>query len=345
MSQSYRLKLSRPALKLKVATRIPAQLVAGTGVAITKASGVYTFDIDTTELEDIAEATANAAVAAAVGVDIQAYDADLVALAANSSDGLWTHTGAGTGSVRTITGTAAEITVTNGNGVSGNPTLSLPTALTFTGKTITGGTHTSPTLNTPTFTDPILGTPASGNLVNCTGLVETIAGNIGDFTLGRGLTNSTNEIRMRTGTVIGSLSATPYTNNTALTALIPLDDTVPTSSEGTQILTLSYTPIISTSTLRCRFRGTVSNGVADNVVASIFQGTTNIGSSMINVTGANTKHTFFIEAEYAPGSTSAQTITVRVGGGATDVYFNGGSAGRLLGGSQAATLVVEEIAP
>ncbi len=43
---------------------------------------------------------------------------------------------------RTLTGTAAEITVTNGDGVSGNPTLSLPTALTFTGKTVTGGTFT-----------------------------------------------------------------------------------------------------------------------------------------------------------------------------------------------------------
>ena len=165
MSQSYRLKLSRPALKLKVATRIPAQLVAGTGVSITKASGVYTFDIDTTELEDIAEATANAAVAAAVGVDIQAFDADLSALAANSTDGFWSHTGAGTGSARTITGTAAEITVTNGNGVSGNPTLSLPTALTFTGKTVTNGTYASPTLTTPA-----LGTPASGTLTNATGL-------------------------------------------------------------------------------------------------------------------------------------------------------------------------------
>jgi len=46
---------------------------------------------------------------------------------------------------RTITGTANEITVTNGSGAAGNPTLSLPNALTFTGKTITGGTFASPT--------------------------------------------------------------------------------------------------------------------------------------------------------------------------------------------------------
>lgn len=43
---------------------------------------------------------------------------------------------------RTITGTANEITLTNGSGIAGNPTASLPSALTFTGKTITGGTYT-----------------------------------------------------------------------------------------------------------------------------------------------------------------------------------------------------------
>ncbi len=41
---------------------------------------------------------------------------------------------------RTLTGTANEITVANGAGASGNPTISLPSALTFTGKTVTGGT-------------------------------------------------------------------------------------------------------------------------------------------------------------------------------------------------------------
>lgn len=43
----------------------------------------------------------------------------------------------------TIVGTANEITVTNGDGSAGNPTLSLPAALTFTGKTVTGGTFAS----------------------------------------------------------------------------------------------------------------------------------------------------------------------------------------------------------
>ena len=43
-------------------------------------------------------------------------------------------------SARPITGTAHEIDVADGDGVGGNPTISLPSALTFTGKTVTGGT-------------------------------------------------------------------------------------------------------------------------------------------------------------------------------------------------------------
>lgn len=65
--------------------------------------------------------------------------------------GFLCQTGTGTATVRAVAGTNNEITVTNGDGVSGNPTLSLPVAMTFTGKTITGGTFSNPTLTGATF--------------------------------------------------------------------------------------------------------------------------------------------------------------------------------------------------
>ena len=55
----------------------------------------------------------------------QPLDSDLTALAALASTGLLARTGAATYAPRTLTGPAAGITVSDGDGVSGNPTLAL----------------------------------------------------------------------------------------------------------------------------------------------------------------------------------------------------------------------------
>lgn len=89
-----------------------------------------------------------------IGTDVQAYDAGLAALAAFNTNGFITQTADNTFAGRTITGTANEVTVTNGDGVSGAPTLSLPAAMTFTGKTVTGGTFTQPTITLKQGTSP-----------------------------------------------------------------------------------------------------------------------------------------------------------------------------------------------
>lgn len=82
-----------------------------------------------------------------IGTDVQAYDAGLAALATYNTNGILCQTANNTFAGRTLAGTSNEIAVTNGDGVSGAPTLSLPSALTFTGKTVTGGTFANPTLS------------------------------------------------------------------------------------------------------------------------------------------------------------------------------------------------------
>ena len=64
-----------------------------------------------------------------IGTAVQAWDADLDALAALSGTGLIARTAGQTyDDSRAITGTASRISVTNGDGVSGNPTLNIDTS-------------------------------------------------------------------------------------------------------------------------------------------------------------------------------------------------------------------------
>lgn len=168
----------RPTLKLKVLPRFPANVVAANFVTLTRSGGTYTLGADYTVLTPGPIQDPTTAMIALLDQTAGVYkevslaslltsglDADLQAIAALTTTGILVRTASNTWVLRAVTGTANEITVTNGDGVAGAPTISLPSALTFTGKTVTGGTFNSPALVTPA-----LGTPASGTMTNVTGL-------------------------------------------------------------------------------------------------------------------------------------------------------------------------------
>ena len=144
------------------------------------------------------------------------------------------------------------------------------------------------------------------------------------------------------GTIV-QRSVTEYASNTDLSTTVPIDDTSPTNSEGTSVISVSFTPKSATNKLILRFSGTVaSSSTAITAVASIYADGVIVGSGMTGITSSTVPFNLVVEKEMTAGTTSAITFTVRVGSSAT-IRMNGTSSARLFGGSAVSSLVIEEL--
>ena len=149
-------------------------------------SGVTDFEVPAVADGYLRWNSAGTAITTAISVEAGSYTFP-------AGNGILVQTSSGVATNRTLTGTANEITVTSGTGISANPTISLPTAMTFTGKTVTGGTFTGGAISG--ITDLAVADGGTGS--------STASGARTNLGLGSIATQAFNSVTITGGTISG----------------------------------------------------------------------------------------------------------------------------------------------
>ncbi|NDF54302.1 MAG: hypothetical protein EB145_08920, partial [Proteobacteria bacterium] len=115
--------------------------ISGASVQVTQARGLRetagptTLAMGAVAAGELLIRSGTSLIGAAIGSVVQAYSAILQAIAGLGVTGLIARTGVGTAAARTLTSGSSQITVTNGDGASGNPTISLSGSVAVAGVT------------------------------------------------------------------------------------------------------------------------------------------------------------------------------------------------------------------
>lgn len=176
----------------------------------------------------------------------------------------------------------------------------------------------------PTFTgDPKAPTPSSGDndtSIATTAFVQTAL----------------------TGHIIRVLQ-TAYTSNADLTTALPIDDSIPQSGEGDEVLSQAITlgAAANKVLLLIDLFGAVNN---QEIAFALFRGTTCIFAKTCDTrSSGNAQDGNGIWLD-TPGSVGPHTYSVRVGAtSGAAVRLNGDTSGRYFGGAAACTLTLMEI--
>jgi hypothetical protein len=131
------------------------------------------------------------------------------------------------------------------------------------------------------------------------------------------------------------------------TGTIPLDDTIPQISEGTEFMTAAITPAAASNLLQIDvvFNGSNSAGAGTMIVALFRDATTDAlaCAAQVMANSGVLTHVRFLHRVTA-GSTAATTFRVRAGfSTAATVTFNGSLGARLFGGVMSSSITVTEI--
>jgi hypothetical protein len=159
--------------------------------------------------------------------------------------------------------------------------------------------------------------------------------------------NNVEVVGVAAGAVVQRVYAQTVTYS-SISAVIPYDNSVPQSGEGTQVLTVSITPRASANKLLVAVTLQVgSNTGLDAVVAALFKDSetgARAAASYIPTENRSGTATLAIQYEMTAGGTDAIEFKVRMGPGSTgNAYLNGDDSERKFGGVQVSSIVVSEV--
>jgi len=176
------------------------------------------------------------------------------------------------------------------------------------------------------------------------------AGAVVQITVGSGLTLSGAELSSSataaTGSVINSVSSLFTTGGVGYATTIPLDDTIPQITEGTEIQTVSITASNAANKIRLRWRVQLTTTASPgSVIFALFKDSTAnaIAAGYVTVPASDYGQSVMLETEVSAGDTSAHTYRARLGPNVGTAYLNGSTSSRMFGGASACILVSEEI--
>ena len=142
--------------------------------------------------------------------------------------------------------------------------------------------------------------------------------------------------------VVNTQSGAVATGTTA----IPIDDSIPQNTEGTEFMTLAITPTNSSNKLLIQVVMQLSTNADANIGIALFQDSTanalaaqtfrqdiSTGLTILNLT-------YYMTA----GTTSSTTFKARGGAGSGTYTFNGAGGARIFGGVMSSSITITEIA-
>lgn len=138
-----------------------------------------------------------------------------------------------------------------------------------------------------------------------------------------------------------------YNETTVLTAQIPVTASAPTTSQGTEILSIDVDHYSLASKIHITVSGSVQRTDGPGVaVISLFRDTLHIGSRRVYCPAADVPVPFTFDLVYVPSTSQKRTYSVRVGPADTSagIRMNGSSTGTALFGGvgEPTTLIIRE---